>query len=97
MARRSQTQRLNIWMNGLPVGYWEKAREGDRLSYLDEWIEDEITEWTSGDQLAFYANKDEREVHPKQATIWPGVSAGQGTSHAKRWRGSFGGYDTRYA
>ncbi|MFL9888052.1 type II toxin-antitoxin system HipA family toxin [Paraburkholderia agricolaris] len=41
MARRSQTQRLNIWMNGLPVGYWEKARDGDRLSYLDEWIEDE--------------------------------------------------------
>jgi serine/threonine-protein kinase HipA len=41
MARRSQTQRLDIWMNGLPVGYWEKAREGDRLSYRDEWIEDE--------------------------------------------------------
>jgi serine/threonine-protein kinase HipA len=28
-------------MNGLPVGSWEKAREGDRLSYLSEWIEDE--------------------------------------------------------
>lgn len=41
MARRSQTQRLDIWMNGLPVGHWEKTREGDRLSYLGEWIEDE--------------------------------------------------------
>lgn len=41
MARRSQTQRLNIWMNGLPVGYWEKARDGDRLSYFDEWLGDE--------------------------------------------------------
>jgi serine/threonine-protein kinase HipA len=41
MARRPQTQRLDIWMNGLPVGYWEKSREGDRLSYLGEWIEDE--------------------------------------------------------
>lgn len=40
MARRSQTQRLNIWMNGLPVGYWEKARDGDRLSYFDKWLGD---------------------------------------------------------
>jgi serine/threonine-protein kinase HipA len=41
MARRSQTQRLDIWMNGIPVGYWEKARNADRLSYLDAWIGDE--------------------------------------------------------
>lgn len=41
MGRRSHTQRLNIWMNGIPVGYWEKARDGERLSYFDEWINDE--------------------------------------------------------
>jgi serine/threonine-protein kinase HipA len=28
MARRTQTQRLDIWMNGLPVGYWEKHGKG---------------------------------------------------------------------
>lgn len=59
-----------------------------RLGFRDEWIEDEIVDWTSGDQLAFYANKEEREAHPKRTTIWPGVSAGQGTAHAKRWRGT---------
>ncbi|WP_176061024.1 type II toxin-antitoxin system HipA family toxin [Paraburkholderia sp. BCC1876] len=41
MARRAQTQRLDIWMNGIAVGYWEKARDGERLSYFDTWISDE--------------------------------------------------------
>jgi len=36
MARRSQTQRLNIWMNGLPVGYWEKARNNNHLNYFNK-------------------------------------------------------------
>jgi serine/threonine-protein kinase HipA len=41
MGRRAQTQRLNIWMNGIPVGYWESTRQGERLGYFDEWIADE--------------------------------------------------------
>ncbi|NML35353.1 type II toxin-antitoxin system HipA family toxin [Paraburkholderia antibiotica] len=39
MARGTLT-RLNLWMNGLPVGYWETTRSGERLTYLDEWIDD---------------------------------------------------------
>lgn len=38
--RRTQ-QRLAIWMNGIPVGYWEKVKGEDRLHYLTEWIADE--------------------------------------------------------
>lgn len=41
MARRAKTKRLNIWMNGIPVGYWETTRQGARLGYLDEWLTDE--------------------------------------------------------
>ncbi|PVX77134.1 type II toxin-antitoxin system HipA family toxin [Paraburkholderia unamae] len=33
--------RLDLWMNGLPVGYWESARGSERLVYLDSWIDDE--------------------------------------------------------
>jgi serine/threonine-protein kinase HipA len=40
MARRTQTNRLDLWMNGLPVGYWEQARDGERLVYFDDWIAD---------------------------------------------------------
>nr|WP_036019935.1 type II toxin-antitoxin system HipA family toxin [Paraburkholderia mimosarum] len=32
---------LDLWMNGLPVGYWESARGNERLTYLDSWIDDE--------------------------------------------------------
>lgn len=28
-------------MNGIPVGYWETARQGERLVYFDEWLADE--------------------------------------------------------
>lgn len=38
--RRTQ-QRLAIWMNGIQVGFWGKARGEDRLQYLPEWIADE--------------------------------------------------------
>lgn len=38
---RSKVQRLNIWMNGIPVGYWEKTRSGERLAYFAEWLADE--------------------------------------------------------
>lgn len=41
MGRRSQNQRLVIWMNGIPVGYWETTRQGERLAYFDEWLTDE--------------------------------------------------------
>jgi leader peptidase (prepilin peptidase)/N-methyltransferase len=47
------------------------------------WVE----EWTSGDQLAFYANKESRETQAmSQANPWPGIPSGQGQSHANRWR-----------
>ncbi|CAB3789488.1 type II toxin-antitoxin system HipA family toxin [Pararobbsia alpina] len=41
MRRQSRTQRLNLWMNGIPVGYWEKGRDGEGLGYFDEWIADD--------------------------------------------------------
>lgn len=37
MAR--SMQRLNIWMNGEQVGYWEKSRGEESLIYTQEWIE----------------------------------------------------------
>jgi leader peptidase (prepilin peptidase)/N-methyltransferase len=59
------------------------------LGFEDAWIDEEIEEWTSGDQLTFYANKEERSIHvPLQQPSWPGVSAGQGTAHTNRWRGT---------
>lgn len=33
--------RLNIWMNGLPVGYWESKRGADTLTYFEDWAKDE--------------------------------------------------------
>lgn len=41
MGRRAHTQRLNIWLNGTPVGYWD-ARPGQHsLTYFEEWLSDE--------------------------------------------------------
>ncbi|RDU98615.1 type II toxin-antitoxin system HipA family toxin [Trinickia dinghuensis] len=40
MATRASTNRLNLWMNGLPVGYWEHVRGGETLAYWNEWIAD---------------------------------------------------------
>jgi serine/threonine-protein kinase HipA len=40
MARHTQTNRLDLWMNGLPVGYWESARGAETLTYRDEWLND---------------------------------------------------------
>jgi len=28
-------------MNGIPVGYWETTRQGERLRYFDDWLTDE--------------------------------------------------------
>lgn len=41
MGRRGHSQRLNIWMNGVPVGYWEVSRNSAQLGYFDAWLEDE--------------------------------------------------------
>ncbi len=43
MGRRAKTQRLNIWMNGIPVGYWETGRQGDLLAYFDDWLNEAQT------------------------------------------------------
>ncbi|WP_244831819.1 type II toxin-antitoxin system HipA family toxin [Caballeronia sp. TF1N1] len=40
MARRTDPNRLDLWMNGLPVGHWESSTGGERLVYRDEWIAD---------------------------------------------------------
>lgn len=56
-----------------------------KLGYKEEspWIE----EWTSGDQLAFYANKTTQvDQSSWQSSDWPGISSGQGVSHTNRWR-----------
>ena len=59
------------------------------LGFRDEWIDGNVEEWTSGDQLTFYANKEERQIQvPLQPTNWPGIAAGQGTAHTNRWRGT---------
>jgi hypothetical protein len=41
MGRRSHTKSLTLWMNGLPVGTWETTRDGEKLSYFEDWIADE--------------------------------------------------------
>ncbi|MFX1675461.1 type II toxin-antitoxin system HipA family toxin [Paraburkholderia sp. A2WS-5] len=41
MARPRQTNRLDLWMNGLPVGYWEVVRGVERLAYFETWRDDE--------------------------------------------------------
>ncbi|WP_426107923.1 type II toxin-antitoxin system HipA family toxin [Massilia sp. TSP1-1-2] len=41
MGRKSHAQRLTIWLNGIPVGYWETSHGRHALSYFDEWLADE--------------------------------------------------------
>ncbi|CAM2166123.1 serine/threonine-protein kinase HipA [Paraburkholderia sacchari] len=41
MARARQANRLDLWMNGLPVGYWEVVRGVERLAYFETWRDDE--------------------------------------------------------
>ncbi|MBY4868521.1 type II toxin-antitoxin system HipA family toxin [Burkholderia anthina] len=40
MARRSRHDRLDLWMNGIPVGYWEIRHGIERLVYLPSWVDD---------------------------------------------------------
>jgi leader peptidase (prepilin peptidase)/N-methyltransferase len=50
----------------------------------DEWYEEE---WSSGDQLAFFANKDlDSGSGPMKGAGWTGTAAGQGRLHVDRWR-----------
>ena len=32
------SQKLMVWMNGIHVGVWEIARQGERFTYADAWI-----------------------------------------------------------
>ena len=41
MGRRAHAQRLNIWLNGTPVGYWDATATGPYATYFDEWLGDE--------------------------------------------------------
>lgn len=82
--RRSQASRLHIWMNGLPVAYWERTSSGDRLGYFPEWLEDEQSRplslslpFTPGNQehsgekvLAFFDNllPDNERIRTRLAT-----------------------------
>jgi leader peptidase (prepilin peptidase)/N-methyltransferase len=47
-----------------------------------------VGEWTSADQLGFFANKDieagRRNLRPG---LWPGDAAGRGQMHVRRWQG----------
>ncbi|KVF21569.1 type II toxin-antitoxin system HipA family toxin [Burkholderia cepacia] len=40
MATRARHDRLDLWMNGIPVGYWEVRRGVERLVYLPAWLDD---------------------------------------------------------
>ena len=54
---------------------------------FDDFTDGDQSEWRSGDQLAFYANKDceagSGAIKPAQ---WPGTAAGQGRQFVDRWR-----------
>ncbi len=38
MGRRSLSQKLMVWMNGIQVGVWEITRQGERFTYTDSWL-----------------------------------------------------------
>lgn len=41
MGRRAHAQRLYIWMNGTPVGYWDAAAGRNTLTYFEDWLKDQ--------------------------------------------------------
>lgn len=41
MGRRAHAQRLNLWLNGTPVGHWDAQPGRNSLTYFDEWLADE--------------------------------------------------------
>jgi leader peptidase (prepilin peptidase)/N-methyltransferase len=75
-----------VLMGGLFVPSLVLLRLVKRLMGFQE--ESLYEEWTSADQLSFYANKDAKETYPPlHSQSWPGVASGQGMSHTNRWRG----------
>jgi len=57
-----------------------------RLLGFDDFDEPQ-GEWDSGDQLAFFANKEATSVSsPLHPPAWPGNSSGQGRQFTDRWR-----------
>ncbi|MGU7768863.1 type II toxin-antitoxin system HipA family toxin [Burkholderia sp. MR1-5-21] len=40
MPARMRARRLGVWMNGIPVGFWEVKQGIERLVYLQDWIDD---------------------------------------------------------
>jgi len=46
-----------------------------------------IVDWTAGDQLAFFANKEDSVASIlRQSSNWPGAASGQGRQFTDRWR-----------
>ncbi len=43
IVRRRKSNKLNIWMNGFLVGYWESTAQIERLAYSEEWLTDEMS------------------------------------------------------
>ncbi len=41
MGRRAHAQRLHLWLNGMPVAYWDASAGTSALTYFDAWIDDE--------------------------------------------------------
>lgn len=54
-----------------------------RLGLSSDWVEDE---WTSADQLQFFASRDPRAGQGELARReWPGALSGQGAWHKQQW------------
>ncbi|KRB93500.1 type II toxin-antitoxin system HipA family toxin [Noviherbaspirillum sp. Root189] len=41
MGRRSHAQRLTLWLNGNPAGYWDALPGRNSMTYFDEWLADD--------------------------------------------------------
>jgi serine/threonine-protein kinase HipA len=41
VGRRAHTQRLVLWLNGTPAGYWDASPRQSTLGYYDDWLEDD--------------------------------------------------------
>lgn len=58
-----------------------------RLLGISDPVED-AGEWTSADQLAFYANRTAQSPdHPLRTTAWPGMQSGRGNLFTNHWAG----------
>ncbi|TNC76177.1 type II toxin-antitoxin system HipA family toxin [Janthinobacterium lividum] len=41
MGRKAHAQRLNVWLNGTPVGCWDAMPGKSAFTYFDTWLDDE--------------------------------------------------------